>query len=166
MSEILVQRYPTALLETLGAKSGGQTPVQTDENLKLVLDTSEFYAQATSEAVAGVSNAGGLGFNGAGANLLVPAGQIWRVRSISCYTVALGAGQTLDLQPAVAYLTSASLLCGTTSDSATVGIALSVGWDFRTPRLFGPGWQIGCFVRNLVAGPINVNVVADFDRLR
>lgn len=166
MSEILIQRFPTALLETLGAKSGGQTPVMTDENLKLVLDASEFYAQATSEVVLATVSAAALGFNG-NAALRVPSGEIWRVRAVTCYTpAALGAGVSLDLQPAMQLLGTSSILCGTTSDAGTAGIAISVGWDFRTPRLFPPGWQAGCFVRNLVAGPVNVNVCIDFDRLR
>lgn len=165
MSEILIQRHPSALLETLGAKSGGQTPVQTDENLKLVLDASEFYAQASAEVLLASVSAAALGFNGTSA-LRVPAGELWRVRSVSVFSAALGAGQTLDLQPSMQLVGTSTLLVGTTSDAATVGIALSVGWDFRTPRIFPPGWQAGCFVRNLVAGPVNVQVAVDFDRLR
>jgi len=128
---ILVQRYPTALLETLGAKSGGQTPVMTDDNLQVSLDASEFYAQATAEVLLGTVSCAALGFNGTAA-LRVPAGEIWRVRSVSVFTAALGAGQTLDLQPAMQLFGTGIVLCGTTSDAAAVGVAVSVGWDFRT----------------------------------
>jgi len=166
MSEISIQRHPSALLETLGAKSGGQTPVMTDENLKLVLDASEFYAQATAEVLVATVSPAAAGFIGS-ATLRVPPGEIWRVRSVTCYcTAVLGAGVTLNFQPAMQQLGTSLIICGTTSDIATVGEQGSVGWDLRTPRLFPPGWQAGAFVRQVVAGPVNVNVCLDFDRLR
>jgi hypothetical protein len=162
-----IQRYPTALLETLGAKSGGSTPIATDELLQLSLDASEFYVQSLSQVDTAVIAVNAQGFSGSAA-LQVPTGEVWRVRSVTAYTAAaLGAGQTLDLQPAMQDGNAvARVICGTTSDTGGVGVSVSVGWDLRTPRLFPPGWRAGCFVRNVVAGPVNVTIVLDYDRLR
>jgi len=162
---ILVQRYPTALLETLGAKSGGQTPIQTADDLALVMDTGEFYAQALAEVVAQTVAVAATGFFSGGASLVVPAGQVWRARSLSLFSQALGAGQTLDIVPAALFANN-QIIVGPAGSRGTVGLICAVGMPFTTPRLFGPGWTFGVQCRELVAGPVNVTVSLDFDRLR
>ena len=160
-----IQRYPTGLLDVLGSKTGGMTPNLAEDRIRIMVDGTEFYAQATSRVAQGTAAVAALGFGGGG-TLIIPTGQLWRVRSVTNYTAALGAGVSLDLQPAARdSANTISILCGTTSDAGTVGIALSVGWDLRTPRIFTAGWQFGSFVRNLVAGPVTVTTIVDYDLL-
>lgn len=162
-----IQRYPVGLLELLGAKTGGLTPALAEERTRIVVDATEYYAQSTSRIAQFTFTLTGLARNGS-TSLIIPTGELWRVRSVTCYSnAALAAATTIDLQPCAWNNANVSeLLCGTTSDAATAGVALSVGWDFRTPRIFPAGWRFGSFVRNFVIGTAPpITTVVDYDLL-
>lgn len=147
-----INRIPTGILGFLGIKNFGRNPEEVAGYLQPTWDYQRWYletnAQFRNQAVS---------FNAVGffAAFQVPTNEVWAVHSLSCLGGPLGAGQQLNIQPAIANQSSNifTILPQVVSRvAATVGSYAVCSASY--PFVLGPGEVAGYFCSDLAAGPV------------
>lgn len=158
----ILQVNPNGLLGLLQLKNRGQFPQRLDPNLQPTLELLDWYLQDNAAQV----GESGLAIAAVGAtvvpSLLVPAGEAWWVNDYVVSAQA-AAGQTLEFAGGWSIPGGASYQLGP-YELTTVGLNARTRIDRR--RFFGPACQGTVHVRQLVAGPINVNANARITRCK
>lgn len=188
----LIQTQATGLLSLLTSKDGGVGPPAMEDFLRLTLDTYDFYGLAgrvsvgrgqtaaqLDAAVTGWIGAGGALTTGwiptvnvtgppsAPPDVFVPAGELWRVLSVTIQairvtgTISVAAGWAHNMFPNFRFMQLTEL----SASVATAGFSTSAGTDCdfialpgSAPAFFVPSWDLG-------VTDFNVNVWVVYERM-
>lgn len=166
---LTIQRFPTALLDLLGMKAGGVTPVELGAQLVSTVDTWALYSLDRLVLKTGTSSALGAAgsiFPSAGTPTTVPAGELWDVWSVVLEVTggaALAAGTTYRVAPVNARfgLTAAAELLApyqsfTVGEKPIVGAVFRPGTYLARPTDAILGWAAGVTVGTAVTWDISV----------
>ncbi len=162
-----IQRIPGGLLDQLGIRGTGRNPEAVLEELRTVIDLTDYYSvgliESVSETEVGIQpNAGSVR-----STIDVPAGEAWRVLSIG-YRVENAASDTAwDGAPFIRPGgVGVALRFGEMNAGKTVnpGIQASAGitMDFIIP----PGSQLGTVVQRSAGDTYDLTTIAIINRLR
>jgi hypothetical protein len=165
-----IQRLPTGLLDLLGLKGSGKTPVELNEKVSATLaDCVDYYLVNRRTIITGNSAIAmtGLG-NFAATGVLVPATEIWFVYACSCRLVGATAPATaLSFWGTYTNPTATGFPIAATPIIA-VGASDNGGRStiYERPALFGPGTQWGISTGAATGVPgANGQIILDVARL-
>lgn len=163
-----IGRYPSGYLELLDAKSNGTTPPDASEFVQPVIDVTAHYALGVQRvATANTGSVATTGFFAAGGSLLIPSGEIWRVRQVHASGAALAAGTTYRIRAGVTNTgLLGSFLLGPDSTSAVATDRPAAVWEPTFELLLGPGWSFGLWCEQFTAGTAQIFTIwVLYDRL-
>lgn len=144
----MLSGFPKGLLSLLGSQNFGINPKDLSDVVAPTVELSELYLLSkqvsTFQTIAAPAN----GTN-AGAGLIVPAGEVWRVHAGGIFVIT-GVGVTLDITPITIVNGITCPLASTTSIAASL---------FRwVPMIMNPFWadagsELGAYISALVGAP-------------
>ena len=144
-----INRLPRGYLGLLSAKTMGNTPDRLSDELRSIIDLTEFYRADVPPAVefttqAGVTAAGSV------AAVDVPDGELWFIYAISSQgTLAVGTSLT-NFGPEIAINgTERCRLQGITTNLSTVGQFTCASWESANPLLLSSGNSLATWIGSI-----------------
>jgi len=163
-----IQRPPAGLLELLGLRGTGITPVALEDYLRGSLDLTVLYMAPLGRTLRGATAAvGATGFF-AGTGLAVPTSEIWVCTAISASSSNMAAGESYRLCPAVSRGGSVNTLeLFREGEQTASGVTQRIGTGVNIPLydLYGPGDSFGIYCTDVTAGAHVFSVDVSYYRL-
>lgn len=133
-----IQTPPFGYLSSLGLKTSGQTPFETEPNLRSNYRTNEFYD--TSLITTASATAAAQQVVGDSVSLAVPAGRAWRLLGLQLGYGPLGAGDDIRMTGQILWRNNSVRICSTPwIQNAAAGDNASWGFTFPYPFILLAG---------------------------
>jgi len=140
-----INRVPQGLLSLLDAKTGGNTPPDTANNLQPVLEQLQFYlASIPMQAGQATGNTGGLDSITV-ASVEIPSGELWAVYGVSVQSLTVAGSGVVGITPTVFTADLDGLpnvICHLQTQATTntgLGQSISNGVSYAQPVFYGAG---------------------------
>lgn len=158
-----ITRYPRGLLDLLGLQSQGQNPNALGSTVAPTLELGALYglsAQNTGQIVSIIA-APANGSN-AGAGLIVPQGEVWRVEYGGVFFIT-DAGDSADFAPII-NTAAAAIPIGSTMSIGASSTRLNAAT--QCPFWLTSGSELSVYISSLVGVPTAVSVAYQLTKLR
>lgn len=158
-----VNRQPTGLLGFLGIKNFGRNPGVLSDTISLTWDGRDLYLQDAAEIAQFSSSIPSVGSLPC---FTPPEGEVWYCWNYAVRSATLGAGEQLDIYPAILSQNNAVVMqIGHSGTLASVAGDIAGGWTDR-PLVLSKGASLGVIARHFVAGaPITYSAQLRFTRM-
>lgn len=163
-----IQRPPAGLLELLGLRGTGNTPVALEDYLRGTLDLTTLYMAPLARNVRGATGVAAANGFFAGTGLVIPTGEIWVLTALAASSSNMAAGESYRLAPAVSLGGAVNTLeIFTQGQQSAAGITQRIGTGVQVDLydLYGPGSSFGVYVTDVVAGAHVFSVDVSYFRL-
>lgn len=165
-----INRVPQGLLGLLDAKTQGRTPLDTEANLRPVIDLSQFYvADLPLETEIAIGTVTGADVGDLVLPVTVPSGEQWFVRGVSGQMVVPVAANGYRFEIALDTTTGLGLHFLTGGDQFTQTQSqfesVVATHNFTPYALFGPGTRFGIGVTQIVPNNATTTMSVLFHRV-